>query len=62
MKTKNGEMWLGAWVHLYRWAILFELDIECYHRDYMEVNLSILCFTFNYTRASNKFLADINKA
>ena len=61
MKTKNGEVWLDAYVWLHNWAIPLSIDIEWYHRDYIEINLSILCFHFLYTRASNKYLADINK-
>ncbi len=61
MKFKNCEIWLSAYIHLCRWAMLFELDVEWYHKDYTEINLTILCFTFMYNRASGSFLTKLNK-
>lgn len=61
MKFKNSEMWLSAWVHLHRWALLFELDAEATGKDFAEINLTILCFTFSYTKMSNDFLVRVDK-
>lgn len=61
MKFKKCEAWLSAYTHLYRWALLFELDIECRTKEYTEINLTVLCFTFSYARASGSFLDTLNK-
>lgn len=61
MKTKNNEFWLDAWVHFYRWVILFELDMESIDKDFTEISLTVLCFTLTYTRMTRSFLDKLKK-
>lgn len=62
MKFKNCEMYLSA--HNFfpnRWAVLFDLDIEYIDKDFTEINLTILCFGFSFTRLSKSYASELDK-
>lgn len=61
MKTKNYEIYFSVYTHLYRWTVLFDLDMESTGKEYVEINLSILCFTFSFQLLSKAFSAKLDK-
>lgn len=62
IKTKNHELYLSVYNFFpHMWAILFELDIESLSKDYTEINLTILCFGFSFTRISKSYSSKLDK-
>lgn len=61
MKTKNYEIYFDAYIHLWKWSLLFDLEIESISKDYTEVDLSVLCFSFSFSRFSESFITELDK-
>lgn len=61
MKTKNYEIYLNFYVHLWRWALLFEIDLETICKDLIEINLDILCFSFSFVGIHKNYQAELDK-
>lgn len=61
MKTKNYEIYLSSHVWLWRWALLFEIDLETICKDLIEINLSVLCFYFSFVAIHKDYQAELDK-
>lgn len=53
--TKNYRTWLSLYHHWWDWALPLHINVEFWNKDYTNIYLHILFFTFDFTRISHKY-------
>ncbi len=59
-KTKNFVFYFEFYHSLCDWALPLYVSVETHHRDYIEIYLHVLCFTFNFMRISHKWFEKLD--
>ena len=60
-KTRNRERYFTISWWIWHWVFGVGVEIENYHKDYTEINLSILCFYFSFVSFSHGRLNSLDK-
>lgn len=61
MKTKNYKIYLDVSRYWWDLALLFHIEVECWHSDYVEIRLHVLFFNIIFTRISHEYLKGLDE-
>lgn len=60
-KTKRYTIYLDCYHYWCDYALPVRLSIEYLEKDYIEIRLQILCFTFEFIRISHEYSKKLDK-
>ncbi len=62
MITKKGnEIDFSADIYLSQLALPFNVGVDNCTKDYIDIYVSVLCFHFNFTYISRKYIKELNE-